>query len=76
LLTSYKNGVHNKVGDMLSRPVVNPFLIMKNTSLVHDNYVEKYARDDEFRDVYAALTKGICNQGVYYHMNNNILYHL
>ena len=36
----YKKGVLNKVLDMLSRPVVNALLVMKNTSLANENYVE------------------------------------
>jgi hypothetical protein len=40
LVIKYKKGVHNKVADMLSRPVVNALLVMKNTSLAHDSYVE------------------------------------
>ena len=61
---------------MLSRLVVNALLIMKNMYLAHDSYVEQYAKDDDFRDVYEALTKDICNEGIDYNMHNNLLYHL
>ena len=64
-----------KFADMLSRIVVNSLLIMKNTSLSYDSYVKQYVGDDDLRDVYEALTKGIHNKGVDYHLHNNLLYH-
>lgn len=30
----------------------------------------------DFRDVFDALTKGIHNEGVEYHLHNNLLYHV
>ena len=71
LVIKYRKHVQNKVTDMLSRPVVNPFLVMKNNSLVLDSYVKQYAKDDDFKEVCDALNKGIC-KGVEYHFHNNI----
>jgi hypothetical protein len=52
LVIKYKKGIHNKVADMLSRPIINASTILKHNSLAHESYVEQYARDDDFKDVY------------------------
>ena len=64
LVIKYNKGVHNKVVDMLSRLVINALLVMKSTYLAHDSYVKQYTNDDDFREVYDALTKGLHNEGV------------
>jgi hypothetical protein len=74
LVIKYKKCIHNKVADMLSRPVINASTILKYNSLAHESYVEQYARDDDFKDVYMDLTHG--NQQLDYHMHENLLYHL
>jgi hypothetical protein len=58
LVIKYKKGIHNKVENMLSRPVISASMILKHDSLAHESYVEQYARDDDFKDVYGALTHG------------------
>jgi hypothetical protein len=40
LVIKYKKGTSNKVADMLSRPPIVASIILKNTSLSHDSYVE------------------------------------
>ena len=61
---------------MLSRPLINEPVISKHTSLAHEFFVEQYAKDDDFRDVYEALTNEKHNEEVNYHVYNNILFHL
>jgi hypothetical protein len=49
LVIKYKKGTSNKVADMLSRPPIAASIILKNTSLYHDSYVEQYAIDEDFK---------------------------
>jgi hypothetical protein len=49
LVIKYKKGTSNKVADMISRPSIVASIILKNTSLSHDNYVEQYAIDEDFK---------------------------
>ena len=51
-LIKYKMGIHNKVANMLSRPIINASTILRHTSLANESFVEQYARDDYFKDVY------------------------
>lgn len=48
---------------MLSRLVVNSLLVMKNTSLDLDSYIEKYAKENDFKKVYDALNKKLHKEG-------------
>lgn len=43
---------------MLSRPYLNPSIILPQSSLSHESYVEQYATNAYFKDVYDALTHG------------------
>ena len=61
---------------MLSRPMINASTILKCNSLAHDSFVEQYARDDDFKDMYEALTHGNKNEKLDYHVHKNILYYL
>jgi hypothetical protein len=74
LVIKYKKGIHNKVADMLSRPMINASKILRYNTLAHESYVEQYAKDDDFKDVYEALIH--CNQQLDYYMHDNLLYHL
>jgi hypothetical protein len=76
LVIKYKKGIHNKVADMLSRPIVNASTILKHDSLAHESFVEQYARDNDFKDVYEALTHGNLHEELDYHVHDNLLYHL
>jgi hypothetical protein len=58
LVIKYKKGTSNKVADMISRPPIVASIILKNTSLSHDSYVENYAIDEDFKEVYLKLTLG------------------
>jgi hypothetical protein len=70
----YNKGIHNKVADMLSRPMINDSTVLRYNPLAHEIYVEQYKRDDDFKDVYMDLIHG--NQQLYYHVHDNFLYHL
>jgi hypothetical protein len=58
LVIKYKKGTSNQVADMLSRPPIVASIILKNASLSHDIYVEQYAIDEYFKEVYEKLTHG------------------
>jgi hypothetical protein len=53
-----QKGTSNKVANMLSRPPIAASIILKNASLSHDSYIEQYAIDEYFEEVYAKLTLG------------------
>jgi hypothetical protein len=57
LVIKYKNGIHNKVANMLSRPVTNASTILRYNTLAHEIYVEQYDGDDDFKEIYDALTQ-------------------
>jgi len=57
LVIRYKNGIHNKVVDMLSRPIINASIILRHNSVLHESYIEQYAQDIDFKDVYATLSQ-------------------
>ena len=58
LVIKYKKGIHNKVADMLSRPPMNASIVLHNSSLIHESYIEKYAEDKDFKTAYASLIHG------------------
>lgn len=58
LVIRYKEGLYKKVADMISRPIVSASIILKNNSIMHESYVQQYALDDDFKDVYATLCQG------------------
>jgi hypothetical protein len=37
---------------MLSRPLIVASIILKNYSLSHDRYIEQYAIDEDFKELY------------------------
>jgi hypothetical protein len=43
---------------MLSRPMINASTILRYNHLGHKCYVEQHTKDDDFKDVYDALTSG------------------
>ena len=49
---------YNKVFDMISRPIISATTLVKNVSIVHESYIEQYASDVDFKDVYANLSEG------------------
>jgi hypothetical protein len=58
LVIKYKKGTSNKVVDILSRPPIVSSIILKNNSLSRDSYVEQYAIDEDFKELYENLTNG------------------
>ena len=58
LVIKYKKGTSNKVEDMLSRPPIVASIVLKNASLSHESYIEKYATHDDFKEIYKKLTNG------------------
>jgi hypothetical protein len=74
LVIKYKKGIHNKVADMLSIPVINASTILRYNPLAHESYAEQYDKDGYFKDVYDALTHD--NQQSNYYMHDSLLYHL
>jgi hypothetical protein len=56
LVIKYKKGIHNKVVDTLSIPIIKASKILRYNPLAHEIYVEQYARDGDFKEVYDALT--------------------
>ena len=43
---------------MLSRPLINASTILKHNLVLHESYIEQYAQDIDFKDVYATLRHG------------------
>ena len=76
LVIRYKNGNFNKFSDMISRPIISAYTLPKNDSIVHEIYIEKYAHDIDFQNVYDRLSEGNQVEEKYYHMHNNFLFHL
>jgi hypothetical protein len=74
LVIKYKKGTSNRVVDILSRTPIVAFVILNNTSLSHDIYVEQYAIDEDFKEVYVKLTLGA--QVENYCLRGKLLYHL
>ena len=70
LVIRYKKGIYNKVADMLSRPILNSFIILKHNYDFHGSYIEQYAYDNEFQDVYASLSQGNQIEELDYHVHN------
>ena len=43
---------------------------------MHESYIEQYAKDDNFKDVYEILIQGNHIEELDYHVHNKLLYHL
>ena len=61
---------------MLSRPIFSAATLLKHNSVLHESYIEKYALDNDFQDVYASLSQGNQVEELDYHLHDNLLYHL
>ena len=59
---------------MLSRAPFVASIVLQNDSLYHDNYVEKYANDEDFKNIYEKPTHGA--QVDDYYLQDKLLYHL
>jgi len=60
---------------MLSRPIVNVSIILEHNFVLHESYIEKYAQDIEFKNVYAILSQGKRVEELDYHIKDQLLYH-
>lgn len=76
LVIRYKKGIYNKVVDIISRRILNSFVILKHNSVLHESYIEQYANDSNFQEVYAILSQGNQIEELDYHVHNSLLYHL
>jgi hypothetical protein len=76
LVIRYKKGIFNKVTDMISRPIVSDSIILKQSPIMHESYVEQYALDTDFKEVYETLCHSNHVEELDYHVHNNLLYHL
>jgi hypothetical protein len=76
LVIRYKKGIYNKVVDMLSRPIISASIILKHSPIMHESYVEKYALDTDFKEVYETLCHSNHVEELDYHVHDNLLYHL
>ena len=61
---------------MLSRLIISASTFLKNDSVVHESYIEQYAHDVYFQDVYDILSEGNQVEDKDYHMHINLLFHL
>ena len=61
---------------MLSRPIIIAITLLKNDYILHESYIEQYASDVDFKDVYANLSEGNNFEENDYHFNNNFLFHM
>ena len=43
---------------------------------MHEIYIEQYIQDEDFKDVYATLSKGNHVEELDHHVHNKLLYHL
>ena len=41
---------------MISRPIVSATTLLKHNYVLHESYIEKYALDNAFQDVYASMS--------------------
>jgi len=61
---------------MLSRPIINAYIVLKHNSVLHESYIEQYAQDVDFKDVYATLSHGKEVEELDYRVKDQLLYHL
>ena len=61
---------------MISRPMVNLTIILKNNSIMHEIYIEQYVNDNYFQDMYENLSKVNQSEELDYHVHKILLYHL
>ena len=60
---------------MLSRLIINVSTILKHNSVLHEIYIERYAQDIVFKDVYATLSQGKQVGELDYHVKDQLIYH-
>ena len=52
---------------MVSRPIVSAANLLKHNFVLHESYIEQYALDNDFQDVYASLSQGNQVEELNYH---------
>jgi len=73
LVIKYKKGVTNKVDDMLSRPSLNASVVLQNSSLKHESYLEQYSTGVDFKDIYESLTHGTQVEEINFHVHERVV---
>jgi hypothetical protein len=76
LVVRYKKGIYNKFVDMISRPIISDSVILMHNPTMHDSYVERYALDVDFKEVYANFCHSNQIEELDYHVHDKILYDL
>lgn len=76
LVVRYKKGIYNRVVDMFSIPAVNVTILLKSNYVLPKSYVEQYAQDVNFQEVYLNFSQGHQVEDLEYHVHDNFLYHL
>jgi len=61
---------------MISRPIVNVAILLKSHFVLPESYVEQYAHDTDFQELYSNLSQGHQVKELNYHVHDNMLYHL
>ena len=61
---------------MFSRPIINSSTFLKHNSITHESYIEQYAQNEYFKDLYANLSKGNKIEELDYHVHEKLLYHI
>lgn len=72
LVIKYKKGASNKVVNMLSLPPIFASVVLQNVSFSLEIYAEQYANENDFKEIYAKLTRA--SQVDNYYLLGNILY--
>jgi hypothetical protein len=72
LVTKYKKDIYNKVVDMISRLIVSASIILKHNFIMHESYVEQYALDANFKEVYATLCHSNQVEELDYHVYDKV----
>ena len=65
LAIRYNKDIYDKVVDMLTRPIVSASVIFKHNLIMHESYLEQYALDVDFKNVYATLCRTNCYRAVF-----------
>ena len=60
---------------MLSRPSLNALVVLHNSYLKLESYLEQYSTDVDFKYIYESLTHGT-QVDVNFHVHDRLLYHL
>ena len=76
MIIRYNKGTYNRVVDILSTPVVNVAILLKNNFSFSESYVEQYTQNVDFQEVYFNLSQGHQVEEIDYQLHDNLLYHL